>query len=52
MVAQIFRAVINNGLSPPASKRTEDANKSDKSNFCPYHRVLGHIIEDYWVFKD
>jgi hypothetical protein len=51
-VAQIFRGALKNGLALPASKRPEDANKSDEPNFCPYHRVLGHAIEDYWVFKD
>jgi hypothetical protein len=45
-VAQIFRGALKNGLDLPASKRPEDANKSDEPNFCPYHRVLGHVIED------
>jgi hypothetical protein len=26
--------------------------KHSDSNYCPYHRVLGHPIEDCWVFKD
>jgi hypothetical protein len=51
-VAQIFRGTLKNGLALPASKRPEDANKSNEPNFCPYHRVLGHAIEDCWVFKD
>jgi hypothetical protein len=51
-VAQIFRGALKNGLALPTSKRPEDANKSDEPNFCPYHRVLGHSIEDCWVFKD
>jgi hypothetical protein len=51
-VAQIFRGALKNGLALSASKRPEDANKSDEPNFCPYHRVLGHAIEDCWVFKD
>jgi hypothetical protein len=38
--------------SLPASKRSKDADKSDEPSFCPYHRVLGHTIEDCWVFKD
>jgi hypothetical protein len=44
--------VVKNGLALSASKRPEDADKSDEPNFCPYHRVLGHSIEDCWVFKD
>jgi hypothetical protein len=51
-VAQIFRGALKNGLTLPVSKRPEDADKSDEPNFCPYHRVLGHSIEDCWVFKD
>jgi hypothetical protein len=51
-VDQIFRGAVKNGLALPASKRPEDADKSDEPNFCPYHRVLGHSIEDCWVFKD
>jgi Retrotransposon gag protein len=50
--AQIFRGAVKNGPTLPASKRPEDADKSDEPNFCPYHRVLGHSIEDCWVFKD
>jgi Reverse transcriptase (RNA-dependent DNA polymerase) len=50
--AQIFRGALKNGLALPASKRPEDANKSDEPNFCPYHRILGHSIENCWVFKD
>jgi hypothetical protein len=51
-VAQIFRGAVKNSLALPVSKRPEDADKSDEPNFCPYHRVLGHSIEDCWVFKD
>ena len=51
-VAQIFRGALKNGLTLPASKRPEDADKSDEPNFCPYHRIIGHSIEDCWVFKD
>jgi hypothetical protein len=51
-VAQIFRGALKNGLALPVSKRPEDTNKSEEPNFCPYHRVLGHAIEDCWVLKD
>jgi hypothetical protein len=51
-VVQIFRGALMNGLALSASKRPEDTDKSDEPNFCPYHRVLGHTIEDCWVFKD
>jgi hypothetical protein len=48
-VAQIFRGTLKNGLALPASKRPDNAGKSDEPNFCPYHRVLEHSIEDCWV---
>jgi hypothetical protein len=51
-VAKIFRRAVKNGLALLASKCPKDADKSDEPNFCPYHRVLGHSIEDCWVFKD
>jgi hypothetical protein len=51
-VAQIFRVAVKNGLSPPESKRLENIDKLDEPNFCPYHRLLVHTIEDCWVFKD
>jgi hypothetical protein len=51
-VLQIFKRAIKNGLSLPASKRLEDADKSDEPKFCPYHMILGHTIKDYWVFKN
>jgi hypothetical protein len=51
-VSQIFKGAVKNDLSLPASQCPEDADKSDEPNFCPYHRILGHTIEDCWVFKD
>jgi hypothetical protein len=46
-VAQIFRGTLKNDLSLPTNKRPKDADKSDEPNFCPYHRILGHTIEDW-----
>lgn len=51
-VMRIFRGAIKNGLKLPESKRPDQADCSDKPNYCPYHRVLGHTIEDCYVFKD
>jgi hypothetical protein len=34
------------------NKHPKDAGKSDNLNYCPYHRILEHTLEDYWVFKD
>jgi hypothetical protein len=51
-VAKIFKEAIENGLILPTSKRPTEMEKYSDSNYCPYHRVLGHLIEDCWVFKD
>jgi hypothetical protein len=51
-MAKIFKEAIENGLILPTSKRPAEMEKHNDSNYCPYHRVLGHPIEDCWVFKD
>jgi hypothetical protein len=51
-VIKIFQDAMQNGLKLADSKRPEEANRSDEPNFCPYHRLLGHTIENCWVFKD
>jgi hypothetical protein len=37
---------------PPTAEWVPPNYDSDNPNFCPYHRILGHPIEDCWVFKD
>jgi hypothetical protein len=49
-VAKIFKEAIENELILPTSKRPTEMEKYNDSNYCPYHRVLGHPIEDCWVF--
>jgi hypothetical protein len=39
-------------LTLPICKRPIDIERASEGEFCPYHRVLGHTIEDYWVFKN
>ena len=51
-VAKLFRDALKDNLPLPECKRPEDASKSDQPNYCPYHRILGHTIEDCYVFKD
>jgi hypothetical protein len=51
-VAKIFKEAIENGLILPTSKRPAEMEKYSDSNYCHYHRVLGHPIEDCWIFKD
>jgi hypothetical protein len=48
----IFRGALKNRLKLLISKCPEDSEKSDNPNYCPYHKILGHILEDCWVFKD
>jgi len=36
------------GLDLPECKRPNEATKTDDPKYCPYHRVLGHKIEDCW----
>ncbi|KAJ0962210.1 hypothetical protein J5N97_030038 [Dioscorea zingiberensis] len=51
-VLKIFKDAVKEGLQLPECKRPEEQNKKDHPNYCPYHRVLGHTIEDCYVFKD
>jgi hypothetical protein len=51
-MAKIFKEVIENGHILPTSKGPTEMERCSDPNYCPYHRVLGHPIEDYWVFKD
>jgi hypothetical protein len=43
---------LKNGLTLPTCKRPADIDKASEGKFCPYHRVLGHTIEECRVFKD
>ncbi|KAH7688681.1 Retrotransposon gag domain-containing protein [Dioscorea alata] len=51
-VIKIFKDALKVGLQLPESKRPEEADKKDHPNFCPYRRILGHSIENCYVFKD
>ncbi|KAH7691876.1 Retrotransposon gag domain-containing protein [Dioscorea alata] len=45
-VMKIFKDALKVGLQLAESKRPEEADKKDHPNFCPYHRILGHSIEN------
>jgi hypothetical protein len=49
---KIFQDAMKNGLKLADSKRPEEANRSDEPNFCPYHRLLGHTIENCWGMQE
>ena len=36
----------------PECRRPEDIGKVDDSNYCKYHRIIGHPIQKYFVFKE
>ncbi|KAL0359056.1 UNVERIFIED_CONTAM: hypothetical protein Sangu_0755000 [Sesamum angustifolium] len=33
-------------------KRPEEAERNDDPKYCKYHRLVGHAIQDCFVFKD
>jgi hypothetical protein len=49
---RIFEQALKSGLTLPAYKRPADIDKANEGEFFPYHCVLGHTIEECWVFKD
>jgi hypothetical protein len=49
---RIFEQALKSGLTLPACKRPADIDKANEGEFCHYHRILGHTIEECWVFKD
>jgi hypothetical protein len=49
---RVAQQALKSGLTLPACKRPADIDKADDGEFFSYHRVLGHTIEDCWVFKD
>ena len=36
----------------PECKRREDMGKVDNSNYCKYHRIIGHSIQKCFIFKE
>ncbi|KAL0910899.1 hypothetical protein M5K25_018995 [Dendrobium thyrsiflorum] len=51
-VAKLFRQAVKAGLELPECKRPGESKQTDDPNYCPYHRVLGHPIEDCYIFKN
>lgn len=49
----LFEWVTRHGkIILPAPKKPGDAARKNEPRFCPYHQMLGHPIEDCYVFKD
>ncbi|KAL0358237.1 UNVERIFIED_CONTAM: hypothetical protein Scaly_1509400 [Sesamum calycinum] len=41
-----------NLIDLPEMKRPEEAERMDDPKYCKYHRLVGHAIQDCFVFKD
>ncbi|KAL0905669.1 hypothetical protein M5K25_024106 [Dendrobium thyrsiflorum] len=51
-VAKLFRQALKAGLELLECKRPEESKHTGDPNYCPYHRVISHPIEDCYIFKD
>ncbi|KAL0926396.1 hypothetical protein M5K25_002623 [Dendrobium thyrsiflorum] len=52
-VRKIFKFLVKkNILAFPANKRVEEEGQTEHPLYCPFHRHIGHVIEDCYVFKD
>ncbi|XP_051132648.1 uncharacterized protein LOC127252498 [Andrographis paniculata] len=53
MELSIFDDLLRENLVElPNSKRPEKAGKVDDPRYCKYHRVIGHLIHNCFIFKD
>ncbi|KAK4406239.1 hypothetical protein Sango_0630400 [Sesamum angolense] len=41
-----------NLIDLPEMKRSEEAERKDEPKYCKYYRLVGHTIQDCFVFKD
>ncbi|KAL0428072.1 UNVERIFIED_CONTAM: hypothetical protein Slati_2982000 [Sesamum latifolium] len=41
-----------NLIDLPEMKRPEEAERKDDPKYCKYHHLVGHAIQDYFMFKD
>ncbi|KAL0416389.1 UNVERIFIED_CONTAM: hypothetical protein Slati_3470800 [Sesamum latifolium] len=52
-VSRIFDDLLEaNLIDLPEMKRPEEAERKDDPKYCKYHRLVGHAIQDCFVFKD
>ncbi|KAL0329080.1 UNVERIFIED_CONTAM: hypothetical protein Sradi_4894700 [Sesamum radiatum] len=52
-VSEIFDDLLEaNLINLSKIKRSEEAEQKDDSKYYKYHRLVGHTIQDYFVFKD
>ncbi|KAL0358191.1 UNVERIFIED_CONTAM: hypothetical protein Scaly_1504800 [Sesamum calycinum] len=51
-VPGIFDDLLEANLIDLPEKRPEEAEQKDDPKYCKYHRLVGHAIQDCFVFKD
>ncbi|KAL0367528.1 UNVERIFIED_CONTAM: hypothetical protein Sradi_3642900 [Sesamum radiatum] len=52
-VSEIFDDLLEaNLIDLPEMKRSVEAERKDDPKYCKYHRLVGHAIQDCFVFKD
>ncbi|KAI3465910.1 hypothetical protein Pfo_022573 [Paulownia fortunei] len=52
-VSEIFDDLLKENLIKlPKMKRPEEAGRVDDPKYCKYHRLVGHLIHDCFIFKD
>ncbi|KAL0406506.1 UNVERIFIED_CONTAM: hypothetical protein Slati_3964500 [Sesamum latifolium] len=52
-VLEIFDDLLEaNLIDLPEMKRPEEAERKDDPKYCKYHHLVGHAIQDCFVFKD
>lgn len=44
--------LLQSGMKLPEPKKPEEVEKTDDPSYCPYHRCLGHTIENCITFQD
>lgn len=49
----LFKQIIESqDITLPKLKRPIEADKVNDSKYCKYHRIVGHTLQDCFVFKD
>ncbi|KAL0909259.1 hypothetical protein M5K25_020108 [Dendrobium thyrsiflorum] len=52
-VKKIFKFLVKkNILAFPTNRKMEEEGQTEHPLYCPFHRHIGHVIEDCYVFKD
>lgn len=51
-VRKIFKFLVKKGVLKFPINKLEEENQVDHPTYCPFHRHLGHVLEDCFVFKD